>query len=658
MNSPKDFDPIYHSLIQKAILIRCFEERIIDLFKQGKLNGTLHTCIGQELTGVVFSQFVNDDDFIVSNHRGHGHYIAHTGDITGLICEIMGRINGCSGGIGGSQHLYSGNFLSNGIQGGMTPTAAGISLANKMKNTNSISLAYIGDGTLGEGILYETFNLSSIWDLPVVFVLENNKIAQSTSFYQSFKGSVQKRAEGFDLKYFNVTVTEIEPFYYRVQEAIEYARKNSRPVLIEVETNRLFSHSKGDDNRSEQHIRDLEKKDLLNVFKSREPELFEKYYHAAILMVDEAVEYAEKSEILTEYHSKTYIRQTDPVIFTRIEERGDRINEEIYQSLKRLMENRDDIVLLGEDIETSNKFCSNPYGGAFKVTKDLSLFFSERVKNTPISEASIVGIGLGLAIAGYRPIVEIMFGDFLTLTLDQVLQHASKFQAMYGGKINVPIIIRTPMGGHRGYGPTHSQSLEKHFLGIPGVNVVALNHRLSPDYIYKTIIDKYRNPFIAIENKVVYTNRLNVTNISGYTIEKSNEDFPTVRISIQNQKPDLTIVGYGGVLIEIENALTVLFDQYEIIAEVICPTLIYPFNIENVFQSVRKTEKLLLIEEGHSFAGFGSEIISQLLEKGLQPQKIKRLSNNSVIPCSLPAEQLLLPGKEKIIETALTFFNK
>ena len=170
----------YSEGIKKGILIRCVEEKLLELFKDGYLNGTIHTCVGQELTGVFISKYLNEHDHIVSNHRGHGHYLARFGDIKGLVAEVMGKIDGCSGGNGGSQHIVNKNYLSNGIQGGMVPIATGIGLYYKKREIDAISVAYIGDGTLGEGVVYETLNIASKWELPLFIVVENNRYAQST----------------------------------------------------------------------------------------------------------------------------------------------------------------------------------------------------------------------------------------------------------------------------------------------------------------------------------------------------------------------------------------------------------------------------------------------------------------------------------------------
>ena len=643
-------------IFKKALLIRRVEETLLDLFNKGLMNGTVHTCIGQEFSGVAISEYLSKDDYVLSNHRGHGHYISRTEDIKGLFAEVTGRKTGCSGGIGGSQHLFAHHFFSNGIQGGMTPIGAGIALAQTFKKTNNIVVSYIGDGTFGEGILYETFNISSKWNLPLLFVVENNEISQSTSIFQTMSGSIEKRSNAFDIKYLTAETNEVEKLFEIAREAVEYVRENNKPLILEIKTNRLFSHSKGDDNRDFNQVNSLKEKDPINKFAKSNPEAYNKFLSEINASIDQALESALSDELLTEYVNKKSF-EYKKVTYKSIEENPNkRGNELIYDGLKHLFSTNDDFVLLGEDIETSNSYNPGEYGGAFKVTRDLSLLFQERIKNTPISEAAITGIGTGLALAGMKPIVEIMFGDFSTLIFDQLIQHACKFRLMYNNQIEVPLIIRTPMGGGRGYGPTHSQSIEKHFLGITDLSLVALNHRINPEPIFSNILTKINHPHLIIENKLVYTQKVNDKSILGYSILSSDEDFPTVCITPEDETSDCTILCYGGVLQSVEDILTTVFEEEEISCEVICPMLINPINIAPIIDSVNKSKRLLIIEEGTSVSAWGSEILALLTEHNIVLKKMIRMGNNTIIPCSGVAEKNLLPNNKTIIENINRLF--
>ena len=641
----------YGDTIYTSLLIRRVEEKILQLFSEGKINGTVHTCIGQELIGTSLAKNVNKDDFIVSNHRGHGHYIARTGDIKGLLAEVMGRKTGVCQGAGGSQHLLAYNYISNGIQGGMTPIAAGIALAYQIKAEKNIVIAFIGDGTLGQGVLYETLNICGLWSLPVLFILENNGYAQSTSIRQSFSGSLKKRVEGFGIQYIDTDTWNIDSLNSKIAKAVSIVRNNQTPCFLEVETYRLKSHSKGDDNRDKEEILRYFQKDILTQIIASNVEDINKYLLEIDKQIDEAVVVASNNPVFdacknTSNTSNTFASVSyKDLAFPKTEKR---INELIYDSFRDLFRKDDNLIMIGEDIEDKTQFTPNPYGGAFKVTKDLSQLFKGRIKNTPISEAAIVGIATGLALAGMKPIVEIMFGDFITLAFDQIINHATKFCSMFGKEINIPLVIRTPMGGKRGYGPTHSQSLEKFFLGIPNLTIVALNHRVPPKLIYDSLYEKVKNPTILIENKILYTRRLRNDNISGFMVQQTDELFPTIRVTPNGEDPILSIVCYGESLEAVEKAIELAFDEEEIICEVICPSLINPINIYPIIETVKKTEKLLVVEEGPNVAALASEIVAQLQENSINLKRFGSLGNNSIIPSSFIAENNILPNPKNI----------
>jgi 2-oxoisovalerate dehydrogenase E1 component len=634
--------------IKTALLIRRTEEKLLDLFKLGEINGTVHTCLGQEFTGVAVAKYLSSDDYLITNHRGHGHYISRTGDLTGLFAEVMGRKNGCSGGIGGSQHLYHHNLFSNGIQGGMTPIACGLAMAIKSNKKNNIVTIFIGDGTLGEGILYEALNIASIWSLPVLFVVENNEVAQSTCTRQTISGTVSGRATAFDIQYNQCTTNDLVSLFHTADQTIAYVRNQVKPAVLEINTNRLFSHSKGDDNRDPNKIQELKEVDPLNKFSLDFPNEYLNISNAVDVQIEVALSEAYTGEVLHEYPSAPSYADDATAYYPLPTASNKRGNELIFEAFNTAFEVNDRLIMIGEDIETSNEFNPGEYGGAFKVTKSLSTNYPGRIRNTPISEAAIVGVGTGLALAGYRPLVEIMFGDFTTLILDQLLQHACKFRLMYNDKVRVPLIVRTPMGGRRGYGPTHSQSIEKHFLGITDLKVIALNHRIDPANIYSTLISTNSNPALVIENKITYTKKLNADHIPGYSFQSSSEIYPTLRICCASNQPDCTILCYGGILEQVENTLSRLFDEDEILCEVMCPSLINPINIAPIAESVIKTKKLLIVEEGSNISSWGSEVLAILAEKGIRLNKVMRLGNNNIIPCAINAESQVIPGSENI----------
>ena len=629
-----------------AIFIRCFETRLLKLFSEGRINGTVHTCVGEELNGVVLSKYLKEGDYFLSNHRGHGHFIARTGNAKGLMAEMMGKVTGISHGYGGSQHLLTDGHVSNGVQGGMTPIAAGIALSYKLDNKDNIAVSFLGDGTMGEGLVYESFNIAAKWNLPVLYVLENNHYAQSTACQQTLSGDISKRAAGFGLKYLKTNVWDIEDLNKTIEDAISVTRRGT-PTLLEIDCYRLNSHSKGDDNRNPEEVEEYKKKDLINVFAQEHPEEYSEYIAEAEKKLDEIIESVSSDSTLETVDNESMLVNR-PYTLSAFENTTKlRGGESIHQALLKLFNDNSGAVLLGEDVINKSEYTGKEYGGAFKVTKELSDIYPSRVLSTPISEQAIIGIGVGLAFMGHLALSEIMFGDFMTLTLDQLLQHASKFAGQYGRKVNMPLVVRTPMGGRRGYGPTHSQSIEKHFLGIPNVDMIALNNAIEPSEIYAEVFRDLSQPLIVIENKVLYTH-IGFKRKEGFSLLKSDEKYPTVVYRPDSTVTHLTIACYGGMLEIVKEAVEELAME-DIICEVVSPTQICPLNVAPFANSVNKSGRLLIVEEGSSFAAWSSELCAGLMEQGCKVTKLERLANNAIIPCSKPAEDSLLVNKNQVV---------
>ena len=258
------------TLYQRMYFIRRFEETLLDLFSRGKLVGTTHTYIGQEANGVgVIDHLDPEVDVVFSNHRCHGHYLAFTDDAFGLLSEVMGRATGVCGGKGGSQHLCRGNFYSNGVLGSIVPVATGIGLAEKVKGTGAVSTVFLGDGTLGEGVTYESLNIASLWTLPVLFVVENNHYAQSTPVELELAGSITARAEAFGVEAEALDTTDVEEVHEAAGRAVARIRETGAPFFLVADTYRFSPHSKGDDNRDPAEIEERRKRDPLLVAGAR-----------------------------------------------------------------------------------------------------------------------------------------------------------------------------------------------------------------------------------------------------------------------------------------------------------------------------------------------------------------------------------------------------
>jgi TPP-dependent pyruvate/acetoin dehydrogenase alpha subunit len=251
------------------LLIRRFEERLLSEFSSGKLVGTTHAYIGQEADAVGVLSEIDPEDVIFSNHRCHGHYLAYGGDPYPLAAELMGKATGLVGGRGGSQHIHWRNFYSNGIQGGITPVATGMALAEKIHAKNRIVLVFIGDGTLGEGILYESLNIAALWKLPILFVLEDNRFAQTTPVEKGVSGSMAGRFAAFGIPVSECDSSDVLEILSIAREKIKHVRLGKGPASLILHTYRFSAHSKGDDTRSKEELESIRKFDPLTIHGTR-----------------------------------------------------------------------------------------------------------------------------------------------------------------------------------------------------------------------------------------------------------------------------------------------------------------------------------------------------------------------------------------------------
>ena len=324
------------------------------------------------------------------------------------------------------------------------------------------------------------------------------------------------------------------------------------------------------------------------------------------------------------------------------------------------------VYLLGEDV-------LDPYGGAFKVSQGLSSAFEERVITTPISEAGIVGVAAGMAMRGLRPVVEIMFGDFLTLAVDQIVNHLSKFRWMYNDQVRVPVVIRTPMGGRRGYGPTHSQTLEKLVLGVPGLRVLApcafsVEGQLDAGGLLGHAVLEDDDPVLFVENKLLYLSHIQNSETSqDFSIETLPQApshamgmpdpgyAPTYRLTIRGASPAvLTIAAYGYMSELAQQAALKLAYEREIFVEVLVPTQLAPFDMGPFLDEVRRTGSLLVVEEGTLTMGWGAEVAAIAAERlGSQLRSVRRLAALDLpVPAAGSLESAMLPGVDDIVQIA------
>ena len=248
------------SLYRSMYLIRKFEETVLDNFSRGIFYGTTHTYLGQEANAAGVLANICENDIIFSNHRSHGHFLAYGGDPRKLFAELMGRATGVCGGRGGSQHLHWRNFYSNGVQGGTIPIATGMALAEKYKQTGAVTIAFLGDGTLGEGVIYEAFNMASLWKVPILYVLENNHIAQTTPTGMTLAGNIMERFSAFGIQARQLETADVIEISTAGNEVLTQVRQDVSPQALILNTQRFGPHSKGDDTRDPSLISELRQK--------------------------------------------------------------------------------------------------------------------------------------------------------------------------------------------------------------------------------------------------------------------------------------------------------------------------------------------------------------------------------------------------------------
>ncbi len=661
--APPDTDPATQRALEHAYdrmaLIRAVEERLLELFSEGKLFGTTHTCIGQETCAyAVIDALDRARDLIFSNHRCHGHYIMYSDDAEGLLAEIMGRATGVCGGRGGSQHLCARGFFSNGVQGGIVPVAAGMALAEKMKGSGAVTVVFLGDGTLGEGAVYEALNLASLWELPVLFVLEHNQWAQSTPTATTIAGDVLARAAAFGIATDRRPAREPVALKAHMADVVERVRRSGRPFFQVLDTFRLAAHSKGDDDRSPELIAKARREDPLAHLRTALDEERATAIDAAVqARVARAVAAAEAAPFAAldgaaEERALQRVRGAGATT-SALAEAADEVRtvvQSLNQAHHELMERQQDVLLIGEDL-------LDPYGGAFKVSRGLSSKFPDRVRSTPISESAIIGVSSGLSLRGYRPIAEIMFGDFLALCADQLINHLAKFHWMYNGQVETPVVVRTPVGGRRGYGPTHSQCIEKIFFGVPGLVLVAVSIRHDPGVLLQHAVEDER-PVIFLEQKLLYGKRLKHEPPLGLVLAlpdgERQELYPTGVWTPDGETADLTLVTYGEMTEVAEEAMARLFEEDEVLVEYLVVSQLAPLRAQPIVESVRRTKHLLVLEEGTEPWGFGAEVVARVAEE-LGPElrgSTRVAAHHLPIPNARPMEDAVLPDAARVVAGA------
>ena len=609
--SPEDLRAIYRTMLR----IRRFEEQTAELFAAGEVKGTAHSYVGQEAIASAVCANLRTDDYVGSYHRGHGHCIAKGASLHKMMAELMGRSTGYCGGLGGSMHIASlelGILGANGIVGAAMPLCAGAALAAKLRGSVQVAVAFFGDGAANQGVFHELLNLASVWKLPVVFVCENNHYALTTSYKSSTAVErIADRAQAYAMPGFRIDGNDVTEVHDTMREAVSRARAGLGPSLIEALTYRWGQHSMRAnlrDPRPQQEFDEWKARDPIvlaaNELRSREIEdqagldLIEADVKAEI---QSAISFARESvEPQIEFMlSSVYSPHRNEAEPTLESERALSFPHAVAEALYQEMERDDLVFVMGEDIGAT--------GGIFQATKGLfDRFGEERVRDTPISEASFVGCGVGAAIAGMRPVVELQIFDFVALTMDMLVNQAAKFRYMLGGGPKVPLVVRGPQGGGIRLAAQHSQSLEAWFTHIPGLVVVAPS---SPADAKGLLVSAIRddNPVIFLESKLLYISPPAAVPELLYAI-------PLGKGVVRRQGTDVTVVATMAMVPRALAAAEALAGE-GISVEVIDPRTLRPLDEELILESVRKTNKLVVAHEAWTQGGFGSDVSSLVMEK-------------------------------------------
>ncbi len=633
---------------------RYFEKQIASLFQKQIMHGTTHLNIGQEACQAGLALNLEKEDWIVPTHRCHGYTIASGSSMFKMFSEMFGSMHGLSKGLGGSMHMSD---IENCNPGGSAivasgvPLAAGLAFALKRQNKPNMAVALLGDGATSRGVVHEAMNISSIWDLPLLFYLENNGYGMSACVKNVAAGrSFVDRARALNIKAVSVDGNDIEAVYLAVKEARRYMMEEKRPYFIECVTYRFNGHSKSDPcvyrTREEEArwlkrcpIENFTKKLLDNKIVSLDE--LKKLNNDCKTLVLEELQKAEdlkseslKLEDVEEFVFDPYkVKEQKAKVFHRALGR-----EAIREALLEECLRDENVVLMGEDI--------GKYGGCFKVTGDLYTHIEDQLYETPVSEEGFANLAVGAALLGIRSVVEIMYGDFSTLISDALINHASKMRFMSAGQFNSPVVFRLPMGCGTGHGAQHSQSLEMMFTNIPGLKVVAPSTPRKAKALLKASI-RDNNPIVFLEHKLLYK-------LEGQVGDKSDV--------MQLGKADIVLEGNSVTLISYGYSTNVCLKAVELLndtdggkdlVEVIDLNTLSPLDRETIINSVIKTRKALIVHEAPLSAGFGGEIVATICENekafaSLEKPVVRLCGKNFPVPFTPILERALVPTEIEV----------
>jgi pyruvate/2-oxoglutarate/acetoin dehydrogenase E1 component/TPP-dependent pyruvate/acetoin dehydrogenase alpha subunit len=661
--------------LRQMMEIRALENQIAEFLGKAVLKGASHLYAGEEAVAVGAVGALSDNDLVTSTHRGHGHAHAH-GDkfaktpeakqehYNKMMAEVMGRATGYCKGKGGSMHIADvmhGNLGATGIVGGNIGVATGAALAEKMMGSDKVVLCFFGDGASNEGSFHEALNMASIWNLPVVFVCENNMYGMSVPWSTVTKlPDVALRASAYGIPGDVVDGMDALAVHGAVKKAVDRARKGDGPTLVEAKTYRYYGHSHSDPRvyRTKEEEAAWKKRDPINALRDGleaigwlKEEEFDKMDETVQAKLAIAVKFAETSpdpnpdqletDVFAPLKTTPADVDTDKRLRAEIRENPGKFKQISYaqalvEAMREEMKRDERVFCLGEDIGL--------YGGAYGATRGLfQEFGQQRVLDTPISEAGIGGAAVGAAMAGMRPVAEIMYVDFTPLAMDQVANQGAKNRYMFGGHTSVPMVVRSEGGAGRAIAAHHSQSLESLWTHFPGIYVVMPSTPYDAKGLLKAAI-RDDNPVMFIEHKMLYKEK--------GPVPEEEYIIPLGVADIKRSGKDITIVTYSRMVLRSLEAAEALAKE-GIDVEVIDLRCLKPLDIDTIVASVKKTGRLVGVTESYENTSFINEVLMQINERAfdyLDAPMVRVASANVPVPRSEVLEDLAIPNVKRIMD--------
>ena len=635
---------------RRMLVIRGFEERVAARYRDGEVPGFVHLSIGQEASAVGACWPLDPADVITSTHRGHGHCLAKGLDPLGMFAELMAKDEGTNRGRGGSMHIADptiGIFGANGIVGAGLPIAVGAATAAQLRRDGSVAVAFFGDGAVAHGTFHEAVNLAAVWRLPVIFFCENNGYAEFSPAATQHVASLEQRAAGYGVRYVAVDGNDVVATATVMRDAVAATRAGGGPVVVEAETYRWHGHYEGDPERyrSPDELAEWKRRDPLVVHTTRllvagvTEEMLESMRSTVARELDDAVDLARKMSPPSTATLFDFVTRPRPLHPEPPAPAADapvfRTMDAIRSALDVELERDERVFVAGIDVAAG--------GNVFGLMRGLHDRFGDRVRDTPISESAIVGLGVGAAMAGMRPVVELMYLDFLGVCLDQLLNQAAKLPFMTGGAAEMALTVRTQFGAGRSSGSQHSQSLEALLAHIPGLTVVMPSTPADTYGLLRAAIQD-PNPVVFIENRLLY----------GMKGPQPPVDYilPIGRSVVVRPGTDITVVSVSRMVHEAVAAAEFVAGE-GISVEVIDLRTVAPLDMAPILESVHKTSRLLIAHEAVVPFGIGAEIAATVARDGFWDldAPIQRIGAAATPPPYAPElEHAWLPDRDDIAD--------